>query len=171
MKRRLVEWQNSLRLGFQGLVRRAQARLNPVLTFGSKRIVLGALIGFLLVAFMYLAYSSNVAMLAREVRRKQQRIEELNRQNAQLRYEIAALTLPSAIEVRARKLGLGPAKHVVYVDMPWLQSESDEMMPAFLPKAQAAPAVSVATESNFWEQFMALLGFGSRGEWASAQTK
>lgn len=97
---------------------------------GTLRFALVAIAAFILVAMVYLAQASNAALIARELRVKQLKIQEVERENAQLRYEIAALASPSAIEQRARKLGLGPAKRVVYAEMPWIQPPPNELMPA-----------------------------------------
>lgn len=127
--------------------------------------------GFLLIALIYLAQSSNAAMILREVRVKEQRIAELNRENAQLRYEIAALTAPSAIEQRARKLGLGPAKRVIYADMPWLKPEPNEIMPAFLPHATSVSVHRSDSNANLLDQLLFMLGLSSGGDYVNAQTR
>ena len=44
----------------------------------------------------------------RDLRVKQLKIQEVERENAQLRYEIAALASPSAIEQRGTQIGTDP---------------------------------------------------------------
>ncbi len=150
---------------------RLHARLAGLPSFGSARVALVALGAFMLVALIYLAQSSNAAIVARDLRVKQLKIEEIERENALLRYEIAALASPSAIETRARKLGLGPAKRVVYAEMPWLQPEPNELMPAFLPEHHGigAPEVFNTDRSTVFEQLLTMFGF-ALGDRVSAQT-
>jgi hypothetical protein len=173
MKRRVVLFRQALDKRMRRAARSAQSNLRRLPGTGSVRLVVAVLIGFLLVAMVYLAQSSNAAMIARELRLKQLRIEDLKRQNAQLRYEIAALTSPTAIQVRALKMGLGPAKRVIYADLPWLETETNEIMPSFLAFEQEAQAQvqMQATQADAWEQFLARLGFGFSDGLANAQTK
>lgn len=135
MKERIGQFRDRVNQRYRKLTKKARSRWDNLPTFGMMRIALLALSVFILVAMVYLAQSSNAALIARDLRIKQLKISEVERENAQLRYEIAALASPSAIEQRARKLGLGPAKRVVYADMPWIQPSPNELMPAFLPQA------------------------------------
>lgn len=162
----------SMKQSWLRLVEGAQARLSEMPSFGSTRLLLGALFGFLFFAMVYLALSSNAAMTARSLRLKQIKIAEVERENAQLRYEIAALTSPAAIDQRARQLGLGPAKKVVYADMPWLSVDPEEIMPAYLRQPRAVfgqPALS--SSGDTWDALLTLLGLNSSGTRANAQTK
>ena len=121
---------------------------------------------------MYLAQFSNAAVLAHSLQSKEAQIEELQRENAQLQYEIAVATSPASIEVRARKLGLGPAKNVVYANLPALQSDDAQILPE-LP-AQSTPSIgqdlTVAVPSP-WDQLLVLLGLGNTTNSVQAQSK
>ncbi|MCG3140332.1 MAG: Cell division protein FtsL [Anaerolineae bacterium] len=154
-------------------MKRTQARWEALPSFGTLRLALVAIIAFILVALVYLAQASNAALIARELRVKQMKIQEVERENAQLRYEIAALASPSAIEQRARKLGLGPAKKVVYAEMPWIQPPPNELMPAFLPDGnfQAVPQTFETDSSTVLEQLLSVLGLGNLNAYVNAQTK
>lgn len=164
--------ENSLALNIK-ILKRTQARWEALPSFGTLRLALVAIIAFILVALVYLAQASNAALIARELRVKQMKIQEVERENAQLRYEIAALASPSAIEQRARKLGLGPAKRVVYAEMPWIQPPPNELMPAFLPDGnfQAVPQTFETDSSTVLEQLLAALGLGNLNAYVNAQTK
>lgn len=140
MKERIGQFRDNLNQRYRKLKKNARSRWDNLPTFGMMRVALLALGVFILVAMVYLAQSSNAALIARDLRVKQLKILEVERENAMLRYEIAALASPSAIEQRARKLGLGPAKRVVYADMPWIQPSPNELMPAFLPQGQVVTA-------------------------------
>lgn len=132
-------------------------------TLGGGRLALVAIGAFILVAIVYLGSVSNAAVLARDLRVKQLQIAEMKRENAQLRYQIAALASPAAVEQRAKALGLGPARKVIYADMPWIQPPPDELMPAFLPQPDAitAPETFDAGASTTLEQLLSLLGLQS----------
>jgi len=156
----LARGRERVRLAFRKFKKRTLARVEALPSFGSARIALVALMAFMLVALVYLAQSSNAALVARDLRVKQVKILEIERENAQLRYEIAALASPSAIEQRARRLGLGPAKHVVYADMPWIQPSPNELMPAFLPQntGVTAPQTFNVDRSTVLQQLLSVFG-------------
>ncbi len=173
MSERWRAWREQLGAKYQKFLKRTQARWEALPSFGTLRLALVAIIAFILVALVYLAQASNAALIARELRVKQMKIQEVERENAQLRYEIAALASPSAIEQRARKLGLGPAKRVVYAEMPWIQPPPNELMPAFLPDGnfQAVPQTFETDSSTVLEQLLAALGLGNLNAYVNAQTK
>ena len=172
MKRRIAEWQAQLNQKYRAAKKDARMRWDNLPTFGMMRVALLALGMFILVALIYLAQSSNAALLARDLRVKQLKIQEVERENAQLRYEIAALASPSAIEQRARKLGLGPAKRVVYAEMPWIQPEPNELMPAFLPQGNIVTAPQTfQSSSSTLDELLALLGLESLTDRVNAQTR
>ncbi len=159
IKERIGEFRERVRQRAKKLRRGAKERWENLPTLGMMRVGLLALGVFILVAMIYLAQSSNAALIARDLRVKQLKIQEVERENAQLRYEIAALASPSAIEQRARKLGLGPAKRVVYADMPWIEPSPNELMPAFLPQVQVASAPQTfETDEDTFSELMRLFG-------------
>src|SRR5581483_2165033 len=171
MKKILASWQERIKTRFRKLKKQARTRWEAMPSFSNLRIALVALGAFILVALVYLAQASNAALIARDLRVKQLKIQEVERENAQLRYEIAALASPSAIEQRARKLGLGPAKKVVYAEMPWIQPPPNELMPAFLPQTQIVPApetFNTASDTTL-QQLLSVLGFGSLADRIRAQ--
>jgi hypothetical protein len=162
MRKRIAEWQDGLGAGIRKFKRQVRARWDNLPTFGMMRVALLALGMFILVALIYLAQSSNAALIARDLRVKQLQIQEVERENALLRYEIAGLASPSAIEQRARKMGLGPAKRVVYADMPWIQPSPNELMPAFLPQGgiETAPQ-TFDTSKDTLQELLKLFGLES----------
>ena len=172
MKERWAGLQDRIRTEYRKFKKASRARWEALPSFGTMRIALVAISAFILVAFVYLAQASNAALIARDLRVKQLKIQEIERENAQLRYEIAALASPSAIEQRARKLGLGPAKKVVYAEMPWIQPPPNELMPAFLPDShvQPAPTTFEVADSTVLEQLLSVLGLGNVSGTVSAQT-
>lgn len=172
MKKRLAQFRERLNQGYRKFKKNLHTRWDAMPTFATARILLLAVGMFILVAMIYLAQSSNAALLARDLRVKQLEIQEVERENAQLRYEIAALASPSAIEARARRLGLGPAKRVVYADMPWIQPSPNELMPAFLPQGQVVTTPQTfKSSSDTFQELLALLGLDGYSESANAQVK
>lgn len=173
MKRILARWRERIETKYQELIEQARARWETLPSFGTMRIALVALMAFIFFALVYLMQSSNAALIARDLRVKQLKIQEIERENAQLRYEIAALASPSAIEQRARKLGLAPAKRVVYAEMPWIQPPPNELMPAFLPEGNtdAASQVYETTDASVWEELLSVLGLGNLSDYVNAQTR
>lgn len=172
MKKLAAQWREKVALRFRSLRKRLRARAASLPSFGTARMLLFALCVFMLVGLVYLAQSSNAALVARNLRVKQLKIQEIERENAQLRYEIAALASPSAIEQRARKLGLGPAKQVVYANMPWIQPAPNELMPAFLPQVNSEIPIETLNNPNdgtVLEQLLTMLGLASLADRVNAQ--
>jgi cell division protein FtsL len=170
MKKRLAAFKARVDHKYKNFKKKMRARWDALPTFGTARIALLAVAVFILVALVYLAQSSNAALTARELRVKQLRIADIERENAQLRYEIAALASPSAIEQRARKLGLGPAQRVVYAEMPWIQPEPNELMPAFLPEGQVLTVPQTFdSDRDTFQELLRLLGLESLTDFANAQ--
>ncbi len=162
LPRRVKAIRNSL----NQVTKKTRVQLNSLPRFGGVRTVVWVATGLLLVALLYLAQFSNASLLARSLRVKQNRIAELDRANAQLRYEIAAATSPASIEVRARKLGLAPAKTVVYTNLPQLRPDRTQLMPSYEPPAPLTLTTPLPTP---WDQVLALFGLGGSSDRAQAQ--
>ena len=150
----------------------ASLPLGALPTFDGLRTVTWVAFGLLLVALVYLAEFSNAALLAHSLQNKEAQIQELERENAQLQYEIAAATSPASIEVRAQKLGLGPARNVVYTNLPALQAENSQILPD-LPVAPAPTLGQDLTVSvpSPWDQILALFGLGGATDRVQAQSR
>ena len=150
---------------------RAAENLPTMPSLGGVRTLAWVAAGLLLVALIYLAQSSNAALTARTLRVKQLRLEELDRDNSQLRFEIATATSASSISERAKKLGLGPAKAVVYATMPQLQVDLADVMPAFAPYQKTVAIPRIASNDSALNQFLTLLGITDATDRAQAQSK
>lgn len=157
---------------YKRLAKRAQARLAALPSFGGVRTAAWIGAGLLLVALVYLAQSSNAALIARNLRAKQLKIAEIRRENAQLRFEIAAATAPSAIEKRAGSIGLKPPRNVVYADnLSALRVDLADVMPAFAPHPQHPTPEFAAPHVTVWQQLFGTFGFNGTSSRAEAQTK
>ncbi len=156
---------------YERITRRAQAAVQSLPTFGGMRTVIWAASGLLLVALVYLAQASNAALIAHNLHLKEAKIEQLEMENAQLRFDIANATSPAAIQDRAKLLGLGPATHVVYATLPSLV-EDDRLgvvnLPARAPNV--APQQATAAAPTVMDQILSLFGLG-RTNRADAQSQ
>ncbi len=162
---------SSIRNSFKRASKRARASLQDLPTFGGLRTITSVAASLLLVALVYLAQSSNAALIARNLRVKEDRIQQLEQQNAQLRYEISAVTSPAAVEQRAKKLGLGPAKRVIYASLPELQGEDTLKEVAMLPQAPEATAQAESTAGqSVVQQILSMFGLGDSNS-AQAQSQ
>jgi hypothetical protein len=161
-----------IRTPFKGVSGNVQKALGALPKFAGVRTAIWIAAGLLLVALVYLAQSSNAALIARNVSVKEARLAELQRQDALLRYEIAQVTSPPNIERRALVLGLSPAKHVVYASLPELHVDMAEVMPAFAPPTTTGQVQEAAAKiPSPFDQVLALFGFGSASDYAEAQSQ
>lgn len=145
----------------------AAGTVRAVIRFNGVKTVAWLAALLLLIAGFYLAQSSNATYLAQGVRLKEARVEELRRENAQLRFDISAATSPKGIEERAKKLGLGPATRVVYTSVPLLEGDERMRVVSFAPRLDApGTLVTSAPRATVWGQIRALFGLGeySRAE-------
>ena len=161
-----------IRTPFKGLSNTAHEAIGTLPKFAGVRTALWIAAGLLLVALVYLAQSSNAALIARNLSVKQARIAELQHQDALLRYEIAQNTAPPTIERRALALGLSPAKHVVYASLPDLKVDMAEVMPAFAPPTNTSQVQeSTIKVPSPLDQILALFGFDSSSGSVEAQSQ
>ena len=80
---------------------------------------------------------------------------------------------PRRLNSAPASLGLGPAKRVVYADMPWIQPAPNELMPAFLPQVSGIANVETfdVSDSTVVDQLLSMFGLESLDNRANAQTK
>ncbi len=150
----------------QAVAENVQSILDSLPALGWVRTVVCVAVSLLLVALIYLAQFSNAAILARSLRVKQQHIIELQQENAQLEFDVAAATSPSSIEARARKLDLGPAQNIVYADLPPLQPDRAAPIPSVPPPPLPAATAAVPT---LWDQILSLLNLGRLNDTVQAK--
>lgn len=163
-----------VRTPFRGLSRAAQDALGVFPGFAGVKTAVWIASGLLLVALVYLAQSSNAALIARNQTVKEARLQELKQEDALLRLQIAEATSPPTIEKRARALGLAPAQHVVYSSLPDLRVDMAEVMPAFAPRSTATQVTLLdapAQTQSPLGQILALFGVGSASDSVEAQSR
>ncbi len=159
-----------VRASYKRITQEVQAALKQLPTFGGVRTILWVAVGLLLVAVIYLAQSSNAAMVAYNLRVKEARIQQLEQENAQLRYEISSMTAPSAIEARAKKLGLGPARRAVYADLPALQGDPELNIAELPARAPDVPLQAAVQKTDPWHDLLGVFGLGQTNR-AEAQSQ
>ncbi len=128
---------------------------NPV-SFSNVRTVIVLLILLVLIGFIYVGQSTQATLNGQRVQDLQTQLDRLNRENAQLEYDIAAMTTPSKIADRARALGLRPAtpQQMVFITV---KNYPITAKAAPVPKTNATPT-SDSSLLNLWNELLARLG-------------
>ncbi len=110
-----------------------------------------ALKAFLLCLFIggsgvgYVWYKNQISVLGQQIKERENRLTELQRQNKMARAQLAALCSPVALDARVKKLNLGliapPVSQIVrLVEMPpEIASSEPQREPIDLRQAQANP--------------------------------
>ncbi len=89
-------------------------------------------IALFLIAGLYLAVNARVAREGRKVLELQSQMEELERQTAELRSNLAELTMPGRMLEQAMEMGFRPAElgDIIYVVVPEYQSGEPFVAPS-----------------------------------------
>ncbi len=125
------------------------------LSLNGLKTLTGLISLLVLVGTIYLLQMGQATMTGQRAQELLAQAERLNRENAQLEYDIATLAAPARIAERARAMGLRPAtpaqtKFVVVNNFPVAQ-----------PKPTAPEIVAVAPRSGldaWWNDLLAWLG-------------
>ncbi|MBI5029647.1 MAG: hypothetical protein HZB51_03915 [Chloroflexi bacterium] len=128
---------------------------NPV-SFSNVRTVIVLLGLLVLVGLLYVGQSTQATLNGQRVQDLQARLDRLNRENAQLQYEIAAMTTPAKIADRARAQGLRPAspQQMVFITV---KNYPVTAKVAPVPKTNVTPS-SDSPLLNLWNEILARLG-------------
>ena len=114
-----------------------------------------------LLGIIYLWQSSQSTLTGQRALELQDKLERLRRENAQLEYEIAALTTPDKIAEHARKLGLRPTT-ITQTTYAVLNNYS---VAAAKPTTAIDGSLGATTADNpigfLWNELMVRLGLGS----------
>ena len=135
------------------VIRRGLA--NPV-SFGNVRTVIILLTALILIGLIYVGQSSQATLNGQRVQDLQAQLDRINRENAQLEYDIAAATTPAKIADRARALGLRPATptQMVFITVKNYPVTAKVTPPI---KTDATPS-SDSPLVNLWNDLLARLG-------------
>ncbi len=108
-----------------------------------------------LVGIAYLGQATEATVTGQRVHDLQDRLDRIERQNAQLEYQIAALISPDKIEARAKALGLRPvmSNQVQFVN------EKDYAVAASHSASAQSPGetASSASSGGWWDTLAAQL--------------
>lgn len=129
-------------------------------------LLLGVLILF---GSVYVGQSTQATLNGQRVQDLQEKLERLQRENAQLEYDIAALNTPVKIAARARALGLHPATpaQMIFLTVKNYPAPVKLSAPVIsAPKEAAADSSTAAT----WNQILMWLGIGPGPRAAQAAT-
>jgi len=124
-------------------------------------VLLGGIVALL--GLLYLTQSSQATMTGKRVVELQTRLEQLQRENVQLEYEIAVLTAPDKMAERARRLGLRPATpqqmtYLVLKEYPTMPPKSSPLVQNVInPPGSADPLEAL------WNELLARLGWRANG--------
>jgi len=141
--------------------------VGPV-SFSQVRALVLLLASLILVGLVYVGQSTQATLGGQRVQDLQARLERLNRENAQLEYDIATLTTPDKIAARARALGLRPATPA---QMVFITVKNYPITVKAAPKPPVAPAPSSDSPiASLWNQFLAWLGLGPSPRTVEAMT-
>lgn len=99
-----------------------------------------------LVGWLYLTQASQIAVLGYRMEQIVTEIEQLRRDNALLRYQIAELETLPRIEARARQLGLGPMSRTTYLSISGDVRETGRGSAEVPPTPEAAPPAPAAAD-------------------------
>ncbi len=128
---------------------------NPV-SFSNVRTVIVLLILLVLIGFIYVGQSTQATLNGQRVQDLQTQLDRLNRENAQLEYDIAAMTTPAKMAERARALGLRPATptQMVFITVKNYPVTAKVTLPI---KTGATPSAD-SPLVNLWNELLARLG-------------
>jgi cell division protein FtsL len=143
---------------------------NPV-SFSNLRTCI-LLLGLLaLFGLIYVGQSTQATLGGQRVQDLQERLDRLNRENAQMQYEIAVLTTPAKIADRARALGLRPAApaQMVFLTVKNYPGTLAKAAPSAAGKT-LAPLSADAPVAVGWNELIARLGLSPSPRMVEATT-
>jgi cell division protein FtsB len=134
-------------------------QINSGFSFSIARALL-LLVGLIaLLGMIYLTQSSQATMTGQHALELQDKLERLRRENAQLEYEIAALTTPDKIAERARRLGLRPA---TITQTTFVIVKNYPVLPPKPAPRNGEPATTLPASSSvelWWSELLSRLGW------------
>ena len=110
--------------------KRNESGLRP----GSVLTALAVCVLFVTLSVGYLWYKDQIVLLGRQIKERETRLADLQRQNKVRRDQLAILCSPAALDARVRKLnlGLGPpdkAQVIWMVEMPRIEQTAGQPSP------------------------------------------
>lgn len=126
--------------------------------FDNVRTWLLVILTVVLVGAVYMGQTRQAAITGQRVHDKQDQLERIMQENAQLEADIAALMAPSRIEARARAMGLhlaGPdqIKYLTIKNYP-----SEPAKPGLATRTSPATTASFSDLVSWWNDLLARVG-------------
>lgn len=141
----------------------------PNVSFSSVR-TLSVLLGLLILfGLVYVGQSTQATLNGQRVQDLQEKLDRLNRENAQLQYDIAVLNSPAKIAERARARGLHPATPSQMVFLTIKNYPTAAKLSAPVTTALSASSTDSPLAST-WNQILAWLGLTPSPRTAQATT-
>ncbi len=151
------------------------ARIETVrrsLTFDNARTWTLLIATVVLLGVVYMGQASQAAITGQRIHDKQEKLDRILRENAQLEADVAAAMTPSRIEARARALGLhlpnpDQIKYLSIKDYP-----TDTPSPALAAHTEpvAPPSSGAFDVAIWWTDVLARVGLSSGSRAAEATT-
>lgn|SRR5574341_48526 len=118
---------------------------------------------------VYLGLNSESAVTGQRVHDLQDKLDRVNRENAQLEYDIAALLQPSRMAERATALGLHPAtiSQTIYITVKNYPTRATSVAHEAQPTATTLRSFDLA---SWWNDLLASVGLGGGLRAAEATT-
>lgn len=140
------------------------------LSFGTVRgliLILGLLA---LVGIIYLGQSSQATLTGQHVQILREQKERLDRENAQLEYEIAVLSTPDKLAARAGVLGLHPPSLSQTVFVTIKNYPTNVKSPVAATNQPSPTPTSDSIIATLWNELLTRLGLGSSARTAQAMS-
>lgn len=146
--------------------------LHRPLGLDSVRTWLLAIAVVLLLGTVYVGQSSQAVMTGQRVNDKQEKLDRILRENAQLEADIATLLAPNRVEARARTMGLHlpNPEQIRYLPLKDYPDESAQATKSGQGRTIASPASNMFDLAAWWTKFMANLGLAPGSHSAEATT-
>lgn len=141
------------------------------LTFDNARAWSLLIATVVLLGVVYMGQASQAAITGQRINDKQEKLDRILRENAQLEADIAALTTPGRVEARARALGLQPAnsdqiKYLAVKDYP-----AEPVNPPLANREQRGPQSSGGFNlAVWWTDVLSRVGLNGGSHAAEATT-
>ncbi len=146
--------------------------LRRSLSFDNARALALLIATVVLLGVVYMGQASQAALTGQRIKDKQDRLERILRENAQLEADVAALMTPSRIEARARALGLHPptSDQMKYLTINNYPTENPNPVLAKQTEPVAPPSSGASNVAAWWTGVLARIGLRSGSRAAEATT-
>lgn len=141
-------------------------------TFDNARTWTLLIASVVLLGVVYMGQASQAAMTGQRIQDKQEKLDRILRENAQLEADIATAMAPSRIEARARALGLHPptSDQTKYLSIKDYPTDTPSLARAARTEPLASPSSGALGFTIWWTDVLARVGLSSGSRAAEATT-